>query len=154
MKIVQTFPHRIESSTRQHTISANRGYLPTQLQDTKQQSSEFQINRSDSSRLAHDRDFAHQDTQMLRQKYDDGKRPSYRWRDASLKSEKDGLHPQTILQDFISEQEAEILIPSRTDETVPIAWVEVSNQPQCSHAGRNFFNDVGSNHLLEHETLG
>ena len=42
-------------------------------------------------------------------------------------------------KDCVSAQETEISIPSRSDETVPKAWVEVPNRPQLGHAGGNPF---------------
>ena len=59
------------------------------------------------------------------------------WSDTALKSVEDALQFQIFLQDFISEQS----VPSHSAETVPAAWVEVSNQAQRRHAGRKPFPD-------------
>ena len=56
---------------------------------------------------------AHQDSLLLRVKYEDEEKKNDWWRDTALKSGKDALDSQTFIQCLVSEQS----IPSRSDET-------------------------------------
>ena len=111
-------------------------HFQKQLQPHKQQSSEFRINPLEPSRLADERETAQKNRQMYRQKNEDEREKSDQWSDAALESEKKALQSQAFLHDFISEQP----IPSRSDETVPVAWQGVSNQHQLSHT----FSNIGA----------
>ena len=69
---------------------------------------------------------------MLRQEHEDEENKSDRWRDQH--SDNDAPHSQTTLHVFLISQQPR---PSRSDEAVPVAWLEVSTQPQRLHAGGN-----------------
>ena len=75
---VQTLSHQLEAA--RHNID----YLQEHLLHQSQQSSEFQINLSETQQLADQRERAHWDRQVLRLKIENEKKNSGdRWRDAA-----------------------------------------------------------------------
>ena len=77
------------------------------------------------------------------------------WQETISQAEKETMASQRLLQDNIAGQDTRRSIPSRTAETIPVAWADTSTTvPLRSHAWRNPLPNAGRNPLPEDEPFG
>ena len=82
---------------------------------------------SGPSYLFVDRDRAPTEGRALLQRLEDDEKKSEKWMDKCILSAREKLDSQSLLPDWLAEQDTGISVPSCSDETVPVAWEETSS---------------------------